>query len=40
LNDEAREFAWVTLENAPAMRINQPTRILLEAVRSRERGKN
>ena len=33
LNDEAREFAWVTKEKALAMKINQPTRILLEAVR-------
>ena len=32
LNDEAREFAWVTREKALAMKINQPTRVLLEAV--------
>jgi ADP-ribose pyrophosphatase YjhB (NUDIX family) len=32
LNDEAREFEWVTLEKALGMTINQPTRILLEAV--------
>lgn len=32
LNDEAREFAWVTVEAALAMPINQPTRVLLEAV--------
>ncbi len=32
LNDEAREFTWVTVEKALAMDINQPTRILLEAV--------
>ena len=32
LNDEAREFAWVDLGQALAMRINQPTRVLLEAV--------
>jgi phosphoglycolate phosphatase len=33
LNDEAREFAWVTRERALAMPINQPTRVLLEAFR-------
>ena len=32
LNDEAREFAWVTLAAALEMKINQPTRVLLEAV--------
>jgi phosphoglycolate phosphatase-like HAD superfamily hydrolase/ADP-ribose pyrophosphatase YjhB (NUDIX family) len=33
LNDEAREFAWVTVPKALGMQINQPTRVLLEAVR-------
>jgi phosphoglycolate phosphatase len=32
LNHEAREFRWVTIEQALAMPINQPTRILLQAV--------
>jgi phosphoglycolate phosphatase-like HAD superfamily hydrolase/ADP-ribose pyrophosphatase YjhB (NUDIX family) len=32
LNDEAREFEWVSVEKALAMAINQPTRVLLEAV--------
>jgi phosphoglycolate phosphatase len=32
LNDEAREFGWVKLEQAQAMPINTPTRNLLEAV--------
>jgi ADP-ribose pyrophosphatase YjhB (NUDIX family) len=32
LNDEAREFRWVTPEQALAMPINQPTRTLLRAV--------
>lgn len=32
LNDEAREFRWVTLEEALGMPINQPTRKLLKAV--------
>jgi len=35
LNDEAREFRWVTTDEAMAMDLNQPTRILLEAVRDR-----
>jgi ADP-ribose pyrophosphatase YjhB (NUDIX family) len=32
LNDEAREFRWVSLKEALKMPINQPTRILLRAV--------
>ena len=32
LNDEAREFRWVTLAQALEMPINQPTRKLLAAV--------
>jgi len=32
LNDEARDFRWVTLEEALALPINQPTRNLLSAV--------
>jgi phosphoglycolate phosphatase-like HAD superfamily hydrolase/ADP-ribose pyrophosphatase YjhB (NUDIX family) len=32
LNDEAREFRWVTIAQALAMPVNQPTRTLLEAV--------
>jgi ADP-ribose pyrophosphatase YjhB (NUDIX family) len=32
LNDEAQEFRWVTLEKAMKMELNQPTRILLEAL--------
>ncbi|HEX3798677.1 MAG TPA: NUDIX domain-containing protein [Verrucomicrobiae bacterium] len=31
LNDEAREFKWLTVTDALKMPINQPTRILLEA---------
>jgi ADP-ribose pyrophosphatase YjhB (NUDIX family) len=34
LNDEAREFEWVAIEAALAMKLNQPTRILLEAVQT------
>jgi phosphoglycolate phosphatase len=37
LNDEAREFRWVTLAEALAMPINQPTRKLLAAVEARKR---
>jgi ADP-ribose pyrophosphatase YjhB (NUDIX family) len=32
LNDEAREFRWVTVEQALEMPVNQPTRKLLGAV--------
>jgi len=32
LNDEAREFRWVSLNEAIGMAINQPTRTLLRAV--------
>jgi len=35
LNDEAREFAWVTVARALEMPINGPTRVLLEEVRSK-----
>ncbi|HEY2083884.1 MAG TPA: NUDIX domain-containing protein [Verrucomicrobiae bacterium] len=32
LNEEAREFRWVTMDTALQMEINQPTRKLLQAV--------
>jgi ADP-ribose pyrophosphatase YjhB (NUDIX family) len=32
LNEEAREFRWVTVEAALGMAINEPTRVLLNAV--------
>jgi len=32
LNDEAQEFRWASLEDALTMELNQPTRILIEAV--------
>ena len=35
LNDEAREFRWVSLAQALAMAVNQPTRALLKAVAPR-----
>ena len=34
LNEEAREFAWVSAAEALAMPINQPTRVLLEAFKA------
>jgi phosphoglycolate phosphatase-like HAD superfamily hydrolase/ADP-ribose pyrophosphatase YjhB (NUDIX family) len=37
LNDEAREFRWATTADALAMDLNQPTRLLLEAVLDRAR---
>ncbi len=36
LNDEAREFRWLTVAEAIAMPINQPTRVLLEWVQTRQ----
>lgn len=38
LNDEAREFTWVSLKEALAMPINEPTRVLLQAVQARSLG--
>ncbi len=35
LNDEAQEFRWVTMAEALRMELNQPTRILLDAVRAK-----
>jgi phosphoglycolate phosphatase-like HAD superfamily hydrolase/ADP-ribose pyrophosphatase YjhB (NUDIX family) len=35
LNDEAREWRWVTPEEATALPLNQPTRTLLEAASAR-----
>lgn len=32
LNEEALEFRWVALEEAVKMRLNEPTRVLLESV--------
>jgi len=36
LNAEAQEFRWVPMAKAMQMELNQPTRILLEAIASRE----
>jgi ADP-ribose pyrophosphatase YjhB (NUDIX family) len=38
LNDEAREFRWVTVAQALEMPVNQPTRHLLAAVAASKRG--
>jgi ADP-ribose pyrophosphatase YjhB (NUDIX family) len=38
LNDEAREYRWVSVAEALAMPINQPTRVLLLAVLEKERA--
>ena len=35
LNDEAREYEWVTVEKALKISINEPTRVLLKAVKGR-----
>src|SRR5207245_4582097 len=32
LNEEAEEFRWAKVEEALAMELNQPTRILIQAV--------
>ncbi|MBL9134428.1 MAG: NUDIX domain-containing protein [Verrucomicrobiales bacterium] len=34
LNEEAQDYRWVTLETALEMDLNQPTRVLLEALRA------
>jgi phosphoglycolate phosphatase-like HAD superfamily hydrolase/ADP-ribose pyrophosphatase YjhB (NUDIX family) len=38
LNDEAREFRWVTMAEALALPLNQPTRRLIDAVRDEAPG--
>jgi hypothetical protein len=37
LNEEAREFRWVTAAQAMGMPLNHPTRTLLLAVSERKR---
>jgi hypothetical protein len=37
LNDEAREFRWVAPATALKMKLNKPTKILLEAVLKRNK---
>ena len=36
LNEEAQEFRWLTVDDALKLELNQPTKILLDAVRSEE----
>ncbi len=36
LNEEAQEFRWLTVDEAMKLELNQPTKILLDAVRSPE----
>ena len=36
LNDEARESHWVTLAEACKMKLNMPTRVLINAVMERQ----
>ncbi len=38
LNDEAREFRWVTMDQALAMPLNQPTRKLLNIIKNKGIG--
>ena len=40
LNDEAREFRWVTPGRALNLALNRPTRILLQAVAKKNKGKS
>ena len=39
LNDEARDFQWLPAAEALALPLNQPTRVLLEAVLARTAGR-
>jgi ADP-ribose pyrophosphatase YjhB (NUDIX family) len=36
LNEEAQDFRWVSLDDAFRLRLNTPTRVLLEEIRVRE----
>ena len=38
LNDEAREFRWVSLTRALRMDLNHPKRLLVRTVMKRRRG--
>jgi phosphoglycolate phosphatase len=35
LNEEAQDFRWMTLEDALKLKLNTPTRILLDAIVTR-----
>jgi hypothetical protein len=40
LNEEAREFRWLSVEDALKMEINQPTRTLLLAVQRKGKAQS
>ena len=40
LNDEGREFRWLTLADAKKLKLNKPTKILLEAVVRHQKQKS
>jgi phosphoglycolate phosphatase len=40
LNEEGREFRWLKLAEALKMKLNKPTKILIEAVEKRAKSKN
>ena len=39
LNDEGREFRWVKLADTKKMKLNKPTKILVQAVMKKQKGK-
>ena len=39
LNDEGREFRWLTLADAKKLKLNKPTKILLDAVMKQQKQK-
>ena len=38
LNEEGREFLWLTLAEAKKLKLNQPTKVLVEAVANRRQA--
>jgi ADP-ribose pyrophosphatase YjhB (NUDIX family) len=40
LNEEGREFRWLTLADAKKLRLNRPTKILLAAVAQQRKAKS
>jgi phosphoglycolate phosphatase-like HAD superfamily hydrolase/ADP-ribose pyrophosphatase YjhB (NUDIX family) len=40
LNEEAREFRWLKIEDARKLKLNKPTKILLKAVQSKSKTAN
>ena len=39
LNDEGREYRWLTLPAAKKLKLNRPTKILIEAVMKKRKRK-